>query len=297
MRYAYYPGCSLEATGRAYDESSRAVAARLGLELEELPDWNCCGATTYMSVEETLAASISARNLCLAQRLGRDLVAPCSACFTVLRKTDHYLHDLPQVRSRVSSVLAAADLAYDPGSVRVLHLLEAFLENDVLERLREVPNPLKGLKVAPYYGCQIVRPAVDFDHAEFPTSLDRVVKALGATPVYYPVKTRCCGASQMASNEAAALRMCKNLLLSAQQNGADMLVTVCPLCQINLDAFQGAVNAKYGTRFKLPVLYFTQLMGLALGMPEKELGVGREIVDPRPLLRPYAARAAVAGVH
>jgi heterodisulfide reductase subunit B2 len=297
MRYAYYPGCSLEATGRSYDESTRAVAATLGVELEELDDWNCCGATTYMSVRETLAASISARNLCLAQRAGRDIVAPCSACFTVLRKTDHYLHDLPDLRGKVSSVLSAADLAYDPGSVRVLHLLQAFLENDCLEKLREVPNPLKGLRVAPYYGCQIVRPKVDFDNAEFPTTLDQVISALGATPVYYPVKARCCGASLMASNQPAALRMSKNLLLCAQQNSADMLVTVCPLCQINLDAFQGAINATYGTRFKVPVLYFTQLIGMALGLPDKALGIGREIVDPRPLLHPFASRTAALGVH
>jgi heterodisulfide reductase subunit B len=297
MRYAYYPGCSLEATGRAYDESSRAVASRLGLELEELADWSCCGATTYMSVRELLAMSISARNLSLAQRTGLDIVAPCSACFTVLRKTDHYLHDMPDLNGRVARVLSAAGLAYDPGSVRVLHLLQAFLENDCLERLRALGGPLKGLRVAAYYGCQIVRPAVEFDHPEFPVSLDRVVEALGATPVYYPVKARCCGASLMASNQPAALRMSKNLLLSAQQNNAEMLVTVCPLCQINLDAFQGAINSTYGTHFKTPVLYFTQLMGLALGLSEKELGIGREIVDPRPMLSRFATPQVAQPVH
>jgi heterodisulfide reductase subunit B len=297
MRYAYYPGCSLEATGRSYDESTRAVAGKLGCQLEELEDWNCCGATTYMSVRELLAMSISARNLCLAQRTGLDIVAPCSACYTVLRKTDHYLHDMPDLRQRVSKVLAAADLGYDPGSVRVLHLLEALMERGCVEKLRDLATPLKGLRVAAYYGCQIVRPKVEFDHPEFPTSLDRVLEALGATPVYYPVKSRCCGASLMASNQPAALRMCKNLLLSAQQNNAQMLVTVCPLCQINLDAFQKKINSTYGTHFNTPVLYFTQLMGLALGLSEKELGIGREIVDPRPLLGHFATARVAQPAH
>ncbi len=293
MRFAYYPGCSLEATGRAYDESTRAVASAMGLELEELEDWNCCGATTYMSVRELLSVSISARNLSLAQRRGLDIVAPCSACFTVLRKANHYLEEMPDLRRRVGSVLEAVDLPYEPGSVKVLHLLEAVLASGGLERLRDlVVQPLTGLRVAPYYGCQIVRPRVEFDHPEFPDSLDRVIAALGATPVYYPVKTRCCGASLVASNEAAAFRLCKNLLLCAQQNGADCIATLCPLCQMNLDAFQNEVNATYGTRFQIPVLYFTQLMGLAMGLEDRALGIGREIVSSAASLAGFKRRAA-----
>jgi len=295
MRYAYYPGCSLQATGRAYDESTRAIAEALEIELEELEDWNCCGATTYMSVRELLSVSISARNLSLAQRQGLDIVAPCSACFTVLRKTDHYLQDMPMLRQRVGQVLEAVDLSYDPGSVRVLHLLEVVLANGGLEQLRGlVVNPLTGLKVAPYYGCQIVRPKADFDHPEFPTALDHVIAALGAEPVYYPVKTRCCGASLVASNERAAYRLCKNLLLCAQQNQADCIVTLCPLCHMNLDSFQDNVNAIYGTRFRIPVLYFTQLMGLAMGLPEDALGIGREIVSAHKLLARFKGGSAAA---
>jgi heterodisulfide reductase subunit B len=305
MRFAYYPGCSLEATGRAYDESSRALAGPLGIELEELEDWNCCGATTYMSVRELMAFSFSARNLSLAQQRGLDIVAPCSACFTVLRKTDHYLREMPELRAKVSRVLEAAGLAYDPGSVRVRHLLEVMLQNGGMERIRErVRAPLSGLRVAPYYGCQIVRPRVDFDTPELPTTLDNLLKVLGADVVYYPVKTRCCGASLVASNEPAAVRLCKNLLLCAQQSGADCIVTLCPLCQMNLDGFQQKVNATYGTNFRTPVLYFTQLTALAMGLSPRALGLGRGIVDARPLLSRYgeireapaAGRGAAVGV-
>ncbi len=288
MRFAYYPGCSLEATGRAYDESIRAIAGPLGIELEEIRDWNCCGATTYMSVRELLSFSISARNLSLAQQQGLDIVAPCSACFTVLRKTDHYLQEIPQLRRKVDTVLHAAGLSYEPGSVRVRHLLEVMVVNGCIEQLRErIKVPLKGLRVAPYYGCQIVRPAVEFDHAEFPTSLDQVIEAIGAEVVYYPVKTRCCGASLMASNEPAAIRLCKNLLLCAQQNNANCIITLCPLCQMNLDGFQKEVNARYGTNFQIPILYFTQLIALAIGLPPATVGLGREIVSARTLLSPY----------
>jgi heterodisulfide reductase subunit B len=288
MPYAYYPGCSLTATGRAYDESSRAVAEPFGLHAEELEDWNCCGATSYMSVRELLAMAISARNLALAQRKGMNILAPCSACFTVLRKTDHYLQEMPALRKKVNNVLHAAGLSYEPGSVRVHHPLEITVRQGGAQRVRErVKNPLKGLKVAPYYGCQIVRPEVDFDNPEFPTTLDELMTTLGATVVYYPVKSRCCGASLMASNEAAAIRLCKNLLLCAQQNGADCIVTVCPLCQMNLDAFQTEINSRYGTSFNIPVLYFTQIMGVAMGLPAQALGIGRELIPARPLLARY----------
>jgi heterodisulfide reductase subunit B2 len=291
MRLTYYPGCSLSATGRAYDESTRAVCSKIGVELKELDDWNCCGATSYMSAKELLSYSISARNLCLAQQEGHDVVAPCAACFTILRKTDHYLADIPELRSKVAKVLAAAELEYEPGSVKVKHLIEVFGGNDghVAERIRSlVQTPLTGLKIAPYYGCQVVRPPVEFDHPEFPTTMDDLMSVLGASVVYFPAKARCCGASLMASNQEAAFRLCRNILLCAQENQADCIVTACPLCQMNLDAFQDGINARYGTRFAMPVLYFTQLVGIALGIPATGLGLGREIVAAGPLLSRFA---------
>jgi heterodisulfide reductase subunit B len=288
MQFAYFPGCSLSATGRAYHESTSAIVGRLGLELKEIDGWNCCGATSYMSIRELLAYSMSARNLSLAMQQGHDIVAPCSACFTILRKTDHYLQDVPELRRKVKLALAAAGLSYEPGSVKVRHLLEVTIKEAGLDRIRdEVKRPLTGLKVAPYYGCQMVRPAVDWDDAENPQTLDRLLATLGADVRYFQAKTKCCGASLMASNEAAALRLCKNLLLCAQQNEADVIVTTCPLCQMNLEAFQNKINSVYGTSFSIPVLYFTQLMGVAMGVPGKQLGLGREIVAARTILERF----------
>jgi heterodisulfide reductase subunit B len=288
MQLAYFPGCSLSATGRAYQESTAATAGKLDIELCELEGWNCCGATSYMSVRELLAYSISARNLSLAMQQGRDIVAPCSACFTILRKTDHYLHTVPDLRKKVRVALEAAGLHYEPGSVKVRHLLEVAVAGNGLERIHDqVTRPLTGLKVAPYYGCQIVRPKVDWDHPENPVMLDKLLDALGADVQKFAGKTRCCGASLMASNEQAALRLCKNLLLAAQQGGADLIVTTCPLCQMNLDAFQNKINSTYGTHFNIPVLYFTQLLGVAMGVSPGNLGIGREIVAAAPLLARY----------
>jgi heterodisulfide reductase subunit B2 len=197
-------------------------------------------------------------------------------------------------------VLEAAGLKYTPGSVKVRHLLEVFAENGGFARIQKlVTNPLKGLKIAPYYGCQIVRPRVEFDDPDQPVMMDQLLSVLGAEVTYYPVKTRCCGASLMGSNEPAALRMCKNLLLCAQQNQADCIVTLCPLCQMNLDAFQKKVNKTFGTAFEIPVLYFTQMMGLAMGIGSKALGFGREIVKADQLLARHSGmgggRVAVGG--
>jgi len=298
MRFSYYPGCSMAATGRAYGESMHAIIGRLGIELVELDDWNCCGATSYMSVRELLSYAISARNLSIAAKQGSDLVAPCSACFTILRKTDHYMHDNPELCRKVNQALGAAGLSYEPGSVKVRHLLEVAVMGENLARLRaEVKAPLSGLRVAPYYGCQTLRPRVDFDDPEDPHTLDDVIRALGAQVVDYPTKSKCCGGSLMATNEKAALRLCRDILLAAQHTGAHCIATVCPLCQMNLDGFQSKVNAAYGTNFNFPILYFTQLMGLAMGVAGTSLGLGREIVAAAPVLGRHGSgpQASLAG--
>jgi heterodisulfide reductase subunit B len=278
MRYTYYPGCSLESTSRAYDRSLRAVFRLLGHELEELEDWNCCGSTAYTSVAETLALAVCARNLALAERRGGDLVAPCSACYTVLNKTDRFLREQPELRRRVGEALAEAGLEYR-GTLRIRHPLDVLINDVGLEAITvKVTRRLEGLRVAPYYGCQIVRPERSFDDREVPTAMDRLFDRLGATVVDYPMKVRCCGGMLMTTVDRVALKLCAELLTAAADAGAQVIATACPLCQINLEAYQGAINRRFGTRIRMPVVFFTQLLGLALGAGRKELGLDLQLV-------------------
>jgi heterodisulfide reductase subunit B len=282
--YAYYPGCSAKATGAAYEESLLAVSEALGIELEEIDDWNCCGATAYFSVREKLAMAISARNLALAQTMGKDIVAPCSACYLGLSKANKYLWEFPETREHILEAMKVAGLEYD-GETKVLHALEIFITDEMLAKVASaIKKPLEGLKVAGYVGCQAVRP-LGFDDAEYPEALDKISKALGATPVDFPMAARCCGGSQIMTNEEVALRMTKNVLLNAEKAGADVIITTCPLCHMNLDMFQSKVNSHFGTNFNMPVLYFTQLMGVALGLDC--LCLERNLVSPMAALAAY----------
>jgi len=288
MRYAYYPGCSLEATGRPYEESVVAVAKALGIELVELEDWNCCGATAYMSVNEVLSFSLSARNLCQAKKIGDTLVTACSACYTNLRKTEAYMADFPEMKKKVDAALAEAGLHYE-GGIKTKHFLQTVVEDVGLDLIKtHIKQPLAGLRVAPYYGCQIARPYGIEDDSDNPTMMDRLIVTLGATPTYYPMKTVCCGGSLMGIREDVALRLCRNILMCAQQDGAQCIAVTCPLCQLNLDAYQTAINKKYGTSFNLPIVYFTQLMGIAFGLDTKDLGLNDCIVPATQVTAKYA---------
>jgi heterodisulfide reductase subunit B len=289
MRYSYFPGCSLDSTARPYGESVEAVASALGMELVEVDDWNCCGATAYMGVNEILAFSLGARNLCQASKIGAGpLVTPCSACFTNLRKTDKYMAEFPDVRKKVDAALAEAGLRYE-GGMETKHLLQVIVEDVGLESLkRAVRKPLAGLRVAPYYGCQIARPYGIEDDSDDPQMLDRMLDALGATPTRFPMKTVCCGGSLIGTREEVALRLCRNLLMCAQQDGADCVAVACPVCQINLDAYQAAINKSYDLHFDLPIVYFTQLIGLALGLDSRSLGLQRCIVPATKVVSRFA---------
>lgn len=287
MKFTYFPGCSLEAGSIGYGESTRAVSQTLGIDLIELEDWNCCGATSYTSVTEIQAFSICARNLALAQDKEREIVAPCSACYTTMRKTNTYLNRYPEVKEKVSKALAAGGLAYDR-EVKVLHLAEVLTNETVLNSLTDrVKTPLTGLKVACYHGCQMVRPGNGFDDPEYPQSLDILMRALGAEAVRYPMTARCCGGSMIVSRREIAIRHLYNLLKCAADNGAQCIVTACPLCHLTLDAYQGMVNHKFKTGFALPVLYFPQVIGVALGLTYKDLGIQRNLISAKKLLGPF----------
>lgn len=290
MKYGYYPGCSLERNARAYHESAMAVAEVLNIEFEEVDDWNCCGATEYMSIDLLPAFALIARNLALAAEQannGKHLVAPCSACFLNLSKTDRYLRDSPKLAHQVNEALAAGGLHYEPGSVRVRHLLDIVVNDIGFEAVaKKVVKPLYDLRIAPYYGCLVVRPVrkTPFDDPEYPTSLDRLMRTIGAKVVDYPLKAQCCGGHMTQIKEHTALEIIRRLLKNAADYNADAIVTLCPMCQLNLDAYQDNVNKHFGTNYNIPILYFTQMVGLAFGLPAKKLGFGREFVDARPAL-------------
>jgi len=295
MKYCYFPGCSLKGLGRAYEESLLPVMAHLGIQLEELADWNCCGATAYMAVDEAKACVLAARNLALAEKHGGQLLAPCAACYLVLNKTKHYFHDYPEMKRKIDHALSAVGLKY-AGDTPVRHPLDILLNDVGLDAIRQkVRRPLAGLKVAPYYGCQIVRPYATFDDQYNPTTMDRLLEALGASVIRYPLKTKCCGGSLTGTVHEAGIRMVYILLNEARKRGAHCLATVCPLCQFNLDAYHAQVTRRYGN-VVVPTVYFSQLMGLAFGLPEADLAFKRAAVPfswrPPPARAPQASVAA-----
>jgi heterodisulfide reductase subunit B len=256
------------------------------MDLVELEDWNCCGSSPYGSVDKLEAACIAARNLALAEKTGLELVTPCSNCYVVLGGTNDNLKEYPALREQVEKALAVAKLGYK-GGVRVRHLVEVLYSDITPQVIRaKVTKPLKGLRVAPYYGCQLVRPN-GFDDPESPHSLDELVASLGAEVVPWQMKVQCCGSSLVMPEQKVALGLINKILRNAQENGAQCLVTPCPLCHINLDVYQSQVNSQFKTRYNLPVLFLTQLVGVALGIEPDALALSRNIVSPMRVLAPY----------
>jgi heterodisulfide reductase subunit B2 len=289
-KYLFYPGCSLQRSARPYLDSLLAIRDDLDLQLEEVQDWNCCGATEYVSIHRLAAYALVGRNLSLAAQQvdGADtLVAACSACYLNLAKTDAYMRQDDELNGRINEALAAGGLHYNPGSVIVRHLLDVVYNDVGLEAVRaRVVKPLTGLRVAPYYGCMIVRPDPDgrYDSAEYPKSMDRLLAALGAEVVDYPLKTHCCGGHMAQISPPVAYELIRRLVQAADQYDADVMVTLCPMCQLNLDAYQADVNRHFKTQYQMPILYFTQLMGLAFGHDPALLGLGKEFVSARQAL-------------
>jgi heterodisulfide reductase subunit B len=290
MKMLFYPGCSMQRNARPYLDSLMAIRESLGLELEEVADWNCCGATEYMSVHRVAAHALVGRNLALArgQTDGADtLTAGCSACYLNLAKTDQQMREDPRLRATVNEALAAGGLSYEPGSLKVRHLLDVVCNDVGYDAVKaKVVRPLYGLKLAPYYGCQVVRPDPDsrWDDREHPVAMDRLLRALGAEVVDYPLKTQCCGGHMTVIGPEVAYGLIRRLVNGAVSAGADAIVTLCPMCQLNLDAYQIEMNKFFKTDYAVPVLYFTQLMGLAFGRTPAELGIGKEFVAAAPAL-------------
>jgi len=271
-KYTYYPGCSQTKTSRAYDISGRQVAEKLGIELVELEDWNCCGASNYIAIDARKAFVLSARNLALAEKTGRpDIVTSCSGCYVILAKAKKYIASNPKLREDIGEALATDGLTYS-GRVNVRHILDVLVNDVAEERVRAaVTTPLAGLKVAPYYGCQIGRPYGEFDDEEWPHSLDDLVAWSGAEPVNFPLKSKCCGGILMTTQPHVGRTLVGKLLKNAKDSGADCIVTACSLCHVTLESYQKKVSRHVGEDVQIPVLYFTQLLGRALGLTHQEL--------------------------
>lgn len=291
-KFAYFPGCSLEKIASSYNKSTLETTKVFDIELQELDDWNCCGATTYFHVDQLLAYTLVARNLALAEKEGLDLVAPCSACYKNAFFTNQILKEDKDLAEHINFALEEDDLQFN-AEIAVHHLIDVFVNEIGMDEITaKVTNPLKGLQIAPYYGCQIVRPRKNGEEIENPRFFEELISAIGADPVNFPERLRCCGGSLIMTSRVPALNMVHILLQSAERNGADVIATACPLCQVNLECYQTAVNEEFGTDFKLPVLYFTQLLGLSLGLSPKNLGFGVELVSAKPIFKKLLSKEA-----
>ncbi|MBS3783509.1 MAG: CoB--CoM heterodisulfide reductase iron-sulfur subunit B family protein [Anaerolineae bacterium] len=286
MGIPYFPGCTLSTKAKNYDRSGRAVAEALGFPLEELPEWQCCGATFPLMLDDSMALIAPTRILYQAQQAGDRVTTLCSICFNVLRRSQALLGRDEEMLDRINWF---TEEEYE-GDVHVAHFLE-ILRDDVgweggPESLAErVKRPLTGLKVAPYYGCLLLRPfeEIGLDDPEDPHILHDLVRALGAEPVDFPYNVECCGSYLIVKEPDVPKSLAKDIVVSAREHGADVIITACPLCQFNLDYPQRETKMSRAGE-QLPVLYFTQLMAVALGLPEETWGFEDHYVDPRPLL-------------
>lgn len=283
MKYAYYPGCSLESTAWDFDKSTRAVCAALGIELQEIPDWVCCGSTPAHTTNASLAVALPTINLQKAQAMDLPVMTACASCYARLRTANHTVTSDAAERERVERITAKP---YD-GSTAVHHVLDVLVNHLGTDAIREkVATPLAGLRVAAYYGCLLTRPpeVVAFDDTEHPTSMDDLLDAAGAEPVDWPYKTECCGAALSMSTSPIVNRLGHKLLSMADRAGARCIAVACPLCQVNLDLRQSDARKAHGDLPEIPVLYITQLLGLALGLAPQELGIGALTVSADSLL-------------
>ena len=278
MKVSYYPGCSLHSTGLEYGESTQEVCKILGIELEELPDWNCCGASSAHCTDEVLAIELATRNLVMAEEAGLDLVIPCAACFQRFKVAEKHITEGKE---------PAIKTPYQ-GKVPIKHLLDFLVEEENLKVIKEkIKKPLNGLKAVCYYGCLITRPpkVTDAKHYENPQAMDELLSLLGVEVYPWSYKTDCCGGSLMLSRPDIVAQLSGKLIQMAEDAGVDCVATACPLCQANLDTKQAAISKNLGREVRFPTFYFTELLGLALGSGEADKWLRRHIVDPRDLLK------------
>ncbi len=290
MEYAYYPGCAADSTARDQHSSSLAVAGALGIGLTEIKGWSCCGATPAHQTDRILAASLPASNLILAREMGLDMVVNCAACYNRLKTANHEVSSQPEIRKKVADAIGSD---YD-GSVKVRHFIEVLLEDLGLEKLRDALKlSLNGLKVAPYYGCLLVRPPeiTRFDDPENPTSMDRLVTAMGGESLDWPHKVECCGGGLALTRTDIVVNLTDSILGMARDADADCIAVACPMCQVNLDLRQIDIEKEKGRKHDMPVLYITQLLGLCLGISQKKIGLNKLMVSSSAVVKAVGTAA------
>jgi heterodisulfide reductase subunit B len=271
MKYIYYPGCSLTATALEYNISTQGAMKALGAELVELEDWTCCGASAVEATSYLLSMVLAARNLALGERMGvdADFLVPCSACYLNLRRVEEHVQREEGLQDKINDALSEEGLQYN-GGIKVRHFLDVIATDFAPAKIAaQVKRKLSGIRVAPYYGCQALRPYCSYDDPEQPRSMEPVIEALGAEIHPWTVGSKCCGAALMSTKKEVALELTGGLLKAAR--GADCIATVCPMCQMNLEAFQGSISKSQGEDLSISIVYLPQLMGLAFGLPEEEL--------------------------
>lgn len=289
-QYSFYPGCSSQKLASSYNQfrSTQSICETLGIQLNEIPDWNCCSASIgYAGGGELPRLTLSARNLALSEQEhpGQDFVATCAACWLASREANDRLNENQQLKTEANEALKEAKLTFK-GEKKVRHMVEVLIEDIGYEEMaKHVKKPLKGLKIAGYVGCQTNRPfGIAGESFENPVYLDKMIAALGAEPVEnYDKKVSCCGGALMFSEPEKSQALVKDIIQAAYDGGADMIVTPCPVCQMNTEVYQEHINQKYGTKFNLPSVYYSTLMSVAYGKTAKEAALDGQIIKAKKL--------------
>lgn len=288
MQYSYYPGCSMDTTGGTYKSSIEYVCSKINMVLHEIPDWNCCGATCAHSKNEKVALALPARNLAMAEKEGKglDVAVPCASCYSRMKITAHAAKNSEEVRKELEEIIQMPFAA----KAEVLNFLEIFSQPEVMRQCKEkMYRNLKGMKVACYYGCLTSRPAqiTGAKSTENPMEMDEIIKLTGAIPVEWDFKTECCGASHQVDAPKVARPQLDRILRNAEANGAQAIITACPLCNLNLDMREGELNIANGTKYNLPIYQFTELLAVCMGASAKELGLHKHFFPAFDLMKTY----------
>ena len=287
MKVSYYPGCTLKSNAKNFEDSALCALRELGLDVKELDRWNCCGTVYSLATDDLMHHLASIRNLIRVKEAQSDSVMTlCAMCYNTLKRVNEKVKADPESLDKIHKFMNEEKIPYT-GDVKVRHLLELLRDDIKFETIaKKVRKPLRDLKVASYYGCLLVRPKeIGLDDMENPTILDDLTAVLGATPVDFPYKTECCGAYQTVDKPATVAERTFSILSSARSRGADVVSVSCPLCAFNLDHRQKETAQRYSDFKKMPILYFTQLMAIALGCGEKDLCLDLHYVNPKPLLQ------------